>query len=168
MNDYQNLTELFKAIINNPQIIRSLPQNLKTDIDFIETFYIILNDKIKPYISKETYNSLKHREIIFKNQHIKQINKPNISLLEEENILHNILTDISYINLLPTDEKYNSNFLEMLYIIWEDDIEAYIPYEIYEHLKNEKLMKQYHQTHHKNQVQWAKEVDQKIKLLSKR
>ena len=41
MNDYQNSAELFKAIINNPQIIKSLPQNLKTDIDFIETFYIM-------------------------------------------------------------------------------------------------------------------------------
>lgn len=38
---------------------------------------------------------------------------------------------------------------------------------MFEELKNEKLMKEYHQSHEEEQENWAKEVNQKIKLLSK-
>lgn len=111
---------------------------------------------------------MKHREIIFKNKNEeKPKNKPNITLENELEIMHNLPTDLSTINLLPTDEKYNNNFLEFLYIIWGDELENYIPYEMFEELKNEKLMKEYHQSHEEEQENWAKEVNQKIKLLSK-
>lgn len=73
----------------------------------------------------------------------------------------NLISDIDFI------EKYNNNFLEFLYIIWGDELENYIPYEMFEELKNEKLMKEYHQSHEEEQENWAKEVNQKIKLLSK-
>lgn len=94
-------------------------------------------------------------------------NKPNISLEDEINLLHNILTDPNAINLLPTNEKYNNNFLEFIYIIYGDEIENYIPYEMFEEIKNEQLMKKYHQNHNQEQENWANEVHQKIKLLSK-
>lgn len=164
----QNSIILFNTILNNPKKLKSLPLNLISDIDFIEKYYIILKDEIKPYIPAKTYETLKHREIIFKNKNEeKPKNKPNITLENELEIMHNLLTDLSTINLLPTDEKYNNNFLEFLYIIWGDELENYIPYEMFEELKNEKLMKEYHQSHEEEQENWAKEVNQKIKLLSK-
>ena len=114
----QNSIILFNTILNNPKKLKSLPLNLISDIDFIEKYYIILKDEIKPYIPAKTDETLKHREIIFKNKNEeKPKNKPNITLENELEIMHNLLTDLSTINLLPTDEKYNNNFLEFLYII---------------------------------------------------
>ena len=167
----QNSINLFKQILNNPKTITYLPKEYQTDVDFLELFYIILNDEIKPYVSSEIFNTLKHREVVFKNKHTKKPKyKPNISLEDEITLLHNILTDISSINLLPTTEKYNNEFLEFLYIIWGDEIENYIPDEMFEQLKNEKLMKEYHQTHENEQKKWAEEENQKVlkKLLSNR
>ena len=118
----QNSINLFKQILNNPKTITYLPKEYQTDVDFLELFYIILNDEIKPYVSSEIFNTLKHREVVFKNKHTKKTKyKPNISLEDEITLLHNILTDISSINLLPTTEKYNNEFLEFLYIIWGDE-----------------------------------------------
>lgn len=172
MNEnYENEISIFNQILENPQILTRLPIEYQNDIDFLELFYIILNDKIKPYISPKIYEQLKHREIIFKNKHMKKPkHKPNISLEDELTILHNILTDIKTINCLPTTEKYNNNFLELLYIIWGDEIENYIPHEMYEELKNERLMKEYHKNHQNNQERWAEEENNKIlkKLLSNR
>ena len=73
----------------------------------------------------------------------------------------NLISDIDFI------EKYNNNFLEFLYIIWGDELENYIPYEMFEELKNEKLMKEDPQSHDEEPENWAKEVNQKIKLLAK-
>lgn len=167
----ENSINLFRQILNQPKTITYLPKEYQTDIDFLELFYIILNDKIKPYISPEIFKILKHREIIFKNQHIKKTKyKPNISLEDEETLLHNILTNIEFIDLLPTTEKYNNDFLEFLYIIWGDEIEDYIPHEMFEQLKNERLMKEYHQNHNNEQQKWAEEEHQRVlkKLLSNR
>ena len=44
-------------------------------------------------------------------------NKPNISLDDELELLHKLLTDIETINLLPTDEKYTNNCIQFLYLI---------------------------------------------------
>lgn len=84
--------------------------------------------------------------------------------------MHNILTNIEFIDLLPTTEKYNNDFLEFLYLIWGDEIEDYIPHEMFEQLKNERLMKEYHQNHNNEQQKWAEEEHQKVlkKLLSNR
>ena len=68
MNQYQNPSELFNTIINNPRIINSLPKELISDIDFIEKYYIILGEEIKLYIPNKTYETLKHREVILKNK----------------------------------------------------------------------------------------------------
>ena len=165
----QNSEKLFKQIINNPKIIASLPKTLISNIDFIEKYYIILKDEIKPYIPKETYETLKHREIIFKNKYKTQLEKrPSITLKSELEILHDILSDPKTIETLPTDEKYNNSFLEFVYLIWGDEIEPYIPYEMFEELKNTKLMQEYHQNHNQGQEDWVNEENQKIKLLSKR
>lgn len=163
MNHYQNSSELFNAIINNPKIINSLPKELTSNIDFIEKYYIILKDEIKPYIPPKTFETLKHREIIFKNKNNPSLeNTPNITLENEIEILHSLLNDPQTIELLPTNEKYNNNFLEFIYLIWGDDIEPYIPYEIFEQLKNERLMKEYHQNYENEQKKWAEEENQKI------
>ena len=139
--NYQNGEDLFKAIINNPKVITTLPTEYRYDIDFLETYYIILGDEIKPYIPNDTFKILKHREIVFKNQNLKQLqNKPNITLDDELQMLHNVLTDPKTIETLPTDEKYNNDALELLYTIWGDAIEPYIPYEMFEEIKNEELM----------------------------
>lgn len=170
MNHYQNPSELFNTIINNPRIINSLPKELISDIDFIEKYYIILGEEIKPYIPPKTYETLKHREVILKNKEKKQIeNKPNITLENELEILHNILTDPKFIENLPTNEKYSNDFLEFIYLIWGDEIKPYIPYEMFEEIKNEVLMHKYHQDYDQNREQWAKEEHQKVlkKIASK-
>ena len=151
---------LFKAIIENPQIIASLPATYKYDYDFLELYYIILEDKIAPYIPTEILKKLKI------NQFYHQKNKPNITLEDEEIILHNLLTDPKTLTKIPTNEKYNNQFLEMLYIIWGDKIKPYLPEEMFEELKNEDLMHQYHQNYNNNHLKWAEEENQKI--LTKR
>lgn len=170
MNQYKNPIELFHAILNNPRIINSLPKKLISDIDFIEKYYIILGEEIKLYIPNKTYETLKHREVILKNKQKKQLeNKPNITLENEIKILHNILTDPKFIENLPTNEKYSNDFLEFIYLIWGDEIKPYIPYEMFEEIKNEVLMHKYHQDYDQNREQWAKEEHQKIlkKIASK-
>ena len=169
MKNFQTPKELFNAIINNSRVINSLPKELISNIDFIEKYYIILKDEIKPYIPKKVYETLKHREIIFKNKHFpKPKYKPNISLENELNLFHSLLNDLSILDSLTTDEKYNNDFLEFLYLIWGDELENYIPYEMFEELKNEELMRKYHQDYLQKQKDWAEEENQKIKLLSKR
>ena len=170
MHQYQNPSELFHAILNNPRIINSLPKELISDIDFIEKYYIILGEEIKPYIPNKTYETLKHREVILKNRQKNQLeNKPNITLENEIEILHNILTDPKFIENLPTNEKYSNDFLEFIYLIWGDEIKPYIPYEMFEEIKNEVLMHKYHQDYDQNREQWAKEEHQKVlkKIASK-
>ena len=67
-------------------------------------------------------------KLILKNQNLRRPTfKPNITLKNELEILHDILTDPKTIESLPTDEKYNNSFLELIYIIWEDQIKPYIP-----------------------------------------
>lgn len=170
MNQYKNPIELFHAILNNPRIINSLPKELISDIDFIEKYYIILGEEIKLYIPNKTYETLKHREVILKNKQKNQLeNKPNITLENEIEILHNILTDPKFIENLPTNEKYSNDFLEFIYLIWGDEIKPYIPYEMFEEIKNEVLMHKYHQDYDQNREQWAKEEHQKVlkKIASK-
>ena len=163
MKQGQSPLDLFSAIINNPRIINSLPKELISNIDFIEKYYIILGEEIKKYIPLKTYETLKHREIILKNKNKKQLeSKPNITLENELKILHNILTDPKFIETLPTNEKYSNDFLEFVYLIWGDKIEPYIPFEMFEYLKNESLMRQYHQNYIENREKWAKEEHQKI------
>ena len=53
----QNSIILFNTILNNPKKLKSLPLNLISDIDFIEKYYIILKDEIKPYIPAKTYET---------------------------------------------------------------------------------------------------------------
>lgn len=155
--------ELFKAIINNPSTLMSLPSKYRYDIEFLEPFYIILANQIRPYIPSEIFQILQHREIICLNQNKTQLtNKPNITLKDELDILHALLTNPKTIETLPTDEKYNSDFLEFLYIIWGDQIEPYIPQEMFEQLKNEALMNEYHQSYEQEHEKWAKEEHQKI------
>ena len=50
---FKNGAELFRAIINNPKILITLPTQYRYDVDFLEPFYIILNEEIKPYIPSE-------------------------------------------------------------------------------------------------------------------
>ena len=165
--EFKDGAELFSAIIQNPQILALLPESHKNDIDFLEIFYIILNDEIKPYISNETYNILKRREIRFKNQNKKPLTyKPIITLNDELEILHDLLTNPQTIEKLPTNEKYKNEFLEFIYIIWEDAIEPYIPYEMFEQLKNESLMHEYHQEYNQKYKELAEEINNK-KLTKK-
>lgn len=157
-HNFKNGEELFKAILTDPQILETLPINYKYDIDFLETFYIILEDQIKPYIPKEIFSILKHHDVIFKNNHpIKLKYKPQVTLKDEAEILHDLLTDPKTIETIPTNDKYNNDFLEMLYIIWEDEIEPYILKEMFETLKNEALMHEYHHNHQIKQKIWVKE-----------
>lgn len=161
--------DIFKTIINYPEMLRQIPEEYKHNIEFLETFYIILGDEIKPYISKNIYEALKRREISFKNQYLKpKLNKPKISLESELEILHNILTDPQAIETLPTDEKYTSACLEFLYLIWGDEIKPYIPYDMFEELKNEELMKQYHRNYHNECENWANEENDKVLAKKKK
>ena len=63
---------------------------------------------------------------------------------------------------MPTNEKYNNDFLEFMYLIWGDEIEPYIPYEMFEEIKNENLMNKYHQDYDQNRENWANEEHQKV------
>ena len=49
-----------------------------------------------------------------------------------------------------------------MYLIWGDEIEPYIPFEMFEEIKNESLMRKYHQAHIQNQEEWAEEENQKV------
>lgn len=161
--EFKDGEELFKAIVNDPSVLSTLPKTYLYDVDFLELFYIILEDKIKPYIPQEIYQILKHHETICINQNKKQLeNIPNVTLKDEMEILHDILQDPKAIEQLPTNEKYNSSFLEFLYIIWGDQIMPYIPYEMFEGLKNESLMNEYHHRYEQEHNNWAQEEHQKI------
>ena len=166
---FKNGAELFRAIINNPKILITLPTQYRYDVDFLEPFYIILNEEIKPYIPSEIFNILKHREIVLKNKNPMQPTlRPNITLKDELEILHDILTDPQTIENLPTNEKYNNAFLEFIYIIWGDQIKPYIPYEMFEQLQNEALMNEYHQSYEQEHEKWAKEENQKFLTKTKK
>lgn len=138
-HNFKNGADLFKAIIKNPKILTTLPDEYRYDVDFLEPFYIILNNEIKP----------------------------NITLKNELEILHDILTDPKTIESLPIDEKYNNSFLEFIYIIWEDQIKPYIPFEIFEQLENEALMKKYHQDYRQKQKNWEEEENKKVLTKNK-
>ncbi len=155
-NQNWDSSKLFRAIIDNPELLTALPARYKYDKDFLELYYIILGNKIAPYIPTEMLKLLKNNE----KQNRQLINKPNITLEDEYTILHNLLTNPQTIETIPTDEKYNNNFLKLLYIIWGDEIKPYIPSEMFEELKNEALMHEYHQKHNQKQKQWVKEVHQ--------
>lgn len=162
-NQFQNSEDLFKSIIHHPEILAQLSEEYQDDIDFIETFYIILGSEIKPYVSKEIYNRLKHREIIFKNKYCKKKQDyPKISLKSEEELLHDLLTDPATLDVLPTDEKYNDSLLEFMYIIWGDELKPYIPKEIYEQLVNEAKMNEYHLKHYQNYKELANNIQKKL------
>ena len=83
-------------------------------------------------------------------------------------ILHDLLTDPKTIENIPTNEKYNSAFLEFIYIIWGEQIKPYIPYEIFEQLQNEALMNEYHRSYEQEQKNWEKEENQKKLNKSKK
>lgn len=73
-HNFKNGADLFKAIIKNPKILTTLPDEYRYDVDFLEPFYIILNNEIKPYIPKEVFNILKHHEINIKKSKFKEAN----------------------------------------------------------------------------------------------
>lgn len=99
--NYNDSAKLFRAIIENPQILATLPAIYKYDKDFLELYYIILGDKIAPYIPIEILKQLKNNQI-----KIKQLNdKPNITLENEDEILHAILTNPQAIEKIPTNDK---------------------------------------------------------------
>lgn len=162
--NYNDGAKLFRAIIENPKILATLPVIYKYDKEFLELYYIILGDQIAPYIPSEILKQLKNNQI----QTSELNSKPNITLESEDEILHAILTNPQAIEKIPTDDKYNSNFLELLYIIWGDQIEPYIPYEMFEYLKNESRMNEYHNIHDKELENWAKEVHDKILTKNKK
>lgn len=186
MNNNYKLN-IFHRIINNPKEILLLPKEYQLNIDFLETFYIILKDEIKPYISKKIYETLKHREVLFKNKfNLQPQNKPNISLESEIKILNDILTSPKAIEKLPTDEKYSNACLEFLYLIWGDEIKPYFPPEMFEqftnetfteenndfetefhqepfaYLEDETLMREYHLKYEQDCENWAEEENEKV------
>ena len=61
---FKNGAELFRAIINNPQILITLPTQYRYDVDFLEPFYIILNEEIKPYIPYEIFEQLQNEALM--------------------------------------------------------------------------------------------------------
>lgn len=144
--------KLFKAILNNPEILTKLNVTYKYDKDFLELYYIILGDEIAPYIPTEILKAFKNNKTSVESLP----SKPNITLENEEQILHKLLTDITYINKIPTNIKYKNSFLELFYIFWGDEIQNYIPNEMYEQLKNEMLMHEYHNEHIKKYEKWPK------------
>lgn len=58
-------------------------------------------------------------------------------------------------------------FLEFIYIIWGDQIKPYIPFEIFEQLENEALMKKYHQDYRQKQKNWEEEENKKVLTKNK-
>ena len=73
-----------------------------------------------------------------------------------EDIFKAILNNPKLLTKLNVTYKYDKDFLELFYIIWDDEIQNYIPYEMYEHLKNESLMHKYHNEHIKKYENWPK------------
>ena len=69
---------------------------------------------------------------------------------------------------LPTHYRYNVDFLEPFYIILNEEIKPYIPYEIFEQLQNEALMNEYHRSYEQEQKNWEKEENQKKLNKSKK
>lgn len=133
---FKDNAEFFGAILKNPKLIEFIPQEYKNNIDFFETLYIILGDEIKPYISIKIYNYL----------HKKYNQTPITDIIydSEEELEIALLYDITLIDKISTNEKYTSEFIEFMYLIWGDELKDYIPYEMYEELDNENKMKAYH------------------------
>lgn len=145
---YKDEAEFFGAILKNPKLITTLPVTEKYNENLIETLYLILGDEIIPYIPYQMYEKIIHRQST-KHQ---EKNKNYISYEELEIML---LHSPEAINLVPTNEKYDDKFIEIMYIIHGDKIAPYFPDEIFEQIKNEEEAKKYHDTYEKSYEKWV-------------
>lgn len=125
---FKDEAELFGAILRYPNLIALLPISEKYNKHFISFLYEILGDEILPFIPTEMIRLFKKNKVQ---------TDIHIPVQTEEELLHNLLTDIETINQLTTNEKYNDEMLEMLYIIYGNKLIDYIPYEMFEQLKND-------------------------------
>ena len=78
--NYNDGAKLFRAIIENPKILATLPVIYKYDKEFLELYYIILGDQIAPYIPSEILKQLKNNQI----QTSELNSNPNITLESED------------------------------------------------------------------------------------
>lgn len=50
---------------------------------------------------------------------------------DEEEIFHQLLQSPENINLISTDDKYDERFMELMYLVWGEEIAPYFPEEMF-------------------------------------
>lgn len=75
---------------------------------------------------------------------------------EQENVIHQLFTHPDALAELSTDDKYDDDLLEVMYMVWGDAIQPYLPSEMYQQLEDEDRMRQYHISYENGIHDWAK------------
>lgn len=153
---YSDGAELFKAILEQPELLSQLPTCFRYDKDFLDVFYIILGDEIAPYIPYQIFEQLKFCDLERKPATSHLENTPKTMLGEQDDIIHELFTHPDALAELSTDDKYDDDLLEVMYIIWGKEIQPYLPAEMYQHLEDEERMRQYHIAYENDIHDWAK------------
>lgn len=158
---YSDGAELFKAILEQPELLSQLPTWLRYDKEFLDIFYIILGDEIAPYIPYQIFKQFKLGDLERKPAISHLDNAPKTMLGEQEDIMHQLLTHPDALAELSTNDKYDNDLLDVMYMVWEDAIQPYLPSEMYQQLKDEDRMRQYHIAYDNNIRDWVKTFTKK-------
>ena len=144
---YKDEAELFGAILNNPELLKTMPVEIKYNEEFINTLYVILEDEILPYIPYQIYEKIKGKKEKKVTKNKNHINKEELEL--------KLLSSPEAINLVSTNEKYEEDFIELMYLLHGDEIKSYFPEEIFNQIKNEEKAKLYHRNYEKDYEKWV-------------
>ncbi len=153
---YSDEAKSFRAILDNPALLSTLPTCLKYDTEFLDIFYIVLGDEIAPYIPYQIFEKLKYGDRQKASSDLQVENAPKTMLGDEEDVIHQLFSDPSSLSLLSTDDKYDDSLLEIMYLLWGDEISPYIPDEMYQQLVVEEAMRTYHLQYERECRDWAK------------
>lgn len=153
---YSDGAELFRAILEQPELLSQLPTWLRYDKDFLDVFYIILGDEIAPYIPYQIFKQFKCSDLEKKPATPHLENAPKTILGEQENVIHQLFTHPDALAELSTDDKYDDDLLEVMYMVWGKAIQPYLPSEMYQQLEDEDRMRQYHISYENGIHDWAK------------
>lgn len=153
---YSDEAKSFRAILDNPALLSTLPTCLKYDTEFLDIFYIVLGDEIAPYIPYQIFEQLKYPGVDRKSSVFSLDDVPKTMLGTEEDTIHELFTNPSSLGELSTDDKYDDQLLEVMYMIWGEEISPYIPDEMYQQLVEEEAMRNYHLQYERECRDWDK------------
>lgn len=132
--------KLFRTILDNPSTLLQLPVQLRYDKDFLELYYILLEDEIAPYIPAHIYAELRNSSKPKGNVDSWENLSTSTLMGDEEEIFHQLLQSPENINLISTDDKYDERFMELMYLVWGEEIAPYFPEEMFQaFLETEKV-----------------------------